>query len=178
MKTYVVACAAVALATIGVAPAAAQETGSVGLVMMSGSSVGLTIQATDTIAIRPSVAFQRSTSDNGGPADADRTTTGWAPDVSVLFYVKSWDATRLYLSPQWTYTRVTSSDDGANESKSTGHSLSAMLGAQHNLGSRFAVFGETGLARSTAKASVGGFAVGAKNTSWTTRSTIGGILFF
>ena len=178
MKTYVVACAAAALAVIGVTPAAAQETGSVGLVMMSGSSVGLTIQAADNIAIRPTVAFQRATSDNGGPADEERTSTGWAPGASVLFFVKSWDATRLYVSPQWTYARVTNSDDSANESKSTGHSLAAMIGAQHNLGSRFAVFGETGLSRSTTKASVGGFDVGGKTTSWTTRSTVGGILFF
>ena len=178
MKKYVVACAAaVALMAAGVAPAAAQETGKTGLVMTSGSLVGLTFQAGDSVAIRPSVAFLRSTSEGGGLADGDRTSTGWAPGVSVLFYVKSWEATRLYVSPQWTYSRVTASDDGQNESKSTGHSLAAMLGAQHNLGSRFAVFGEVGLSRATAE-SDNAFAIGSKTTTWSTRSTVGGILFF
>jgi hypothetical protein len=180
MKKYAVVCAAVGLALtmIGVAPAAAQETGTVGLVMTSGSTVGLTISASDNVAIRPSVSFIRSSADTGGLADGERTTTGWAPGVSVLFYVKSWDATRLYLSPQWTYSRATSSDDGANESKSTGHVLAAMVGAQHNLGSRFAVFGETGLARSTAESTLDGFGLGNKTTTWSTRSIVGAILFF
>jgi hypothetical protein len=179
MKKYVIGgmAVAVALTVIGVTPAAAQDSGTVGLVMMSGSSVGLTIQATDSVAIRPSVAFLRATADNGGLADGDRTSTGWAPGVSALFYVKSWEATRLYVSPQWTYSRTTSSDGGANESKTTGHSLSAMVGAQHNLGKRFAVFGESGLVRATTKSRVGS-AVFGKGTNWSTRSTIGAILFF
>ena len=180
MKKYLAVCASagLTLAVIGVTPAAAQEAGSVGLVMMSGSTVGLTIQASDNVAVRPSVAFLRSTAENGGPADEKRTSTGWVPGVSVLFYVKSWDATRFYVSPQWSYSRVTNDDDGTVASKTTGHSVSAMVGAQHNLGSRFAVFGETGLSRSTAKASVAGFDVGGKSTTWSTRSTVGGILFF
>ena len=178
MMKYVMAGAAAALAltVAGVAPAEAQDN-KTGVVMTSGSSVGLTFEVNDSVAIRPAVAFIRSTSDSGGLADGERTSTGWAPEVSVLFNLKSWDATRLYVSPQWSYSRTTSSDDGANESKSTGHSLAAMIGAQHNLGSRFAVFGEVGLGRATAKTRFLNV-VGGKTTSWSTRSTIGAILFF
>jgi hypothetical protein len=180
MKKYLGTCAAAAivLTAITTAPAAAQEPGSTGLVMGSGSTIGLSIKAGSSVTVRPSVAFVRSTSENGGLADGDRTTTGWAPGVSVLFQVKSWDATKLYISPQWTYTRSTSSDDGENETKSTGHSLAAMLGAQHNLSNRFAVFGEVGLGRTSTDATYFEGTVGNKSTAWTTRSTIGAILFF
>lgn len=180
MKKYGVGCSALALALMvaSVSPAQAQEAGTVGLVMMSGTSVGVSIHASDSVAVRPSAAFARLTSDNGGLADGKRTATGWAPGINVLCYVKSWDATRLYVSPQWTYSHTTSSDDGANEAKATGHLLAAMLGAQHNLGGRFAVFGEVGLGRETSKNTGLGGAIGTKATTWSTRSTVGGILFF
>jgi hypothetical protein len=180
MKKCVVVCAVVlAVTVIDVAPAAAQDAGKTGLMMTTDSSVGLTLRAGDSVAVRPSISFGRSTSDFGGLADGERTTTSWTPGVSVVFYVKSWDATRLYLSPQWMYSRSKSSDEGgANEVTSTGHSLAAMLGAQHNLGARFAVFGEVGVGRSSSE---GTNLLGAINNSghgWATRSTIGAILFF
>lgn len=179
MKTYLAGCATAALVMgLSVTPAAAQETGSVGLLMGSGSTVGLTIQVTDKVAIRPSVGFVRSKSDSGGLADGERTTTGWAPGVDVTFKMKSWDATHLYLSPQWTYTRATASDDGANETTTTGHDFAGMVGVLHNLGTRFAVYGEAGLGRSTSKATFLEGVVGGKMTSWSTRSAIGAILFF
>lgn len=181
MRNYrgVCAAAAVALLVLGVAPAAAQDAGDVGLLMTSGSSVGVSIQAGESVAIRPSISFSRSTSEFGGIADGEVTSTGWAPGVSVVFYVKSWEGTRLYVSPQWTYSRSTSSEEGSSiELKSTGHSLSAMVGAQHNLGSRFAVFGEVGLGRMSAESEPSVGIVNNKATNWSTRSTIGGILFF
>jgi len=181
MKKYGVVCAALALAVtvIGVAPAAAQDSGNTGLVMTNGSSLGLTIKMTESVAVRPLISFNRSTADSGGLADGERTSTSWIPEVHVVFYVKTWDATRLYVGPQWAYSRGKSSDEGgANEVTSTGHSLAAMLGAQHNLGARFAVFGEVGLGRSTSEGTNLLGAINNSGHSWATRSAIGAILFF
>jgi hypothetical protein len=172
MRTFRLIAAALTLTTIAVVPALAQEPGNVGLTMTSGSVVGITIEANRWLSIRPEVVFSRATIEASG-ASNDLTTTFWGPGLSLLFHVKSWDATRLYLAPEWSYTRATTS---SSDTKSTGHSLFAMVGAQHQITNRFAAFGEAGLGRSTAK-SEGQFSSNSSRT-WKTRSVVGVILFF
>jgi hypothetical protein len=176
MRKFGVGVLAAALIVIGAQAARAQEAGTVGLVMTSGSSVGLTIQATDAIALRPTISISRSTSP--GFADGERTTTAWSPGASLLLFVKSWDATRLYVSPQWVHNRATSNEAGTGELKATSNTFNAMLGVQHALGARFAVFGEVGGSRSSSESTSQGVSLGGKNTNWSSRSTIGGIFFF
>jgi len=176
MRAFKVLMATMALTTIGVMPAAAQEAGTVGLTLASESTVGLTIQATGRIAVRPEVGFTRSTSEGTG-SGGKRTTSSWSPGLSLLFYVKSWDNTRLYLSPRWLYSSLTSADAASSfESKATGNAVSAMLGAQHNITERFAAFGEVGIGRSSSKSDSG--LSSSSSNFWSTRSTVGAIVFF
>ena len=176
MRAFGISIATMALTAIGVTPAAAQEPGQVGLTMTSESTVGLTIQASRLIAVRPELGFIRVAADGGLPG-GKRTSKSWSPGVSLLFHVKSWDNTRLYLAPRWMYSTTTSADvAGSSESKSSGHAVSAMLGAQHNITGRFAAFGEVGIGRSSSKTD-SPFAF-SKSHYWATRSTVGAILFF
>ena len=176
MRTFTVVASVIVLTTMGVMPAAAQDPGKVGLTMTSESTVALTIQASDSVAVRPELGFIRSSSDGTG-LSGKRTANSWSPGVSLLFKVKSWDSTHLYLSPHWTYSRTTIDDTpSVSESKSSGHTVSGMLGAQHNITNRFAVFGEVGIGRSSSKTD-GQFST-ASSHYWATRSTVGATLFF
>lgn len=162
---------AITLTTAAAIPARAQEPGKVGLTMSTESAVGLTIEAAKWLSIRPEVGFSRATSEIAERDDL--TTTNWRSGLSVLFHVKSWDSTRLYLAPQWTHSRLTSS---TSSSKSSGDTYSGMVGAQHSLTNRFAAFGEVGLERSTSE-SESQFSTSSAR-SWKTRSSVGVILFF
>ncbi len=179
MKRYGVwTAAALALTVIGAAPARAQEPSKVGLTMSSGSTVGVLIPVGAKAAIRPSLAFARSTTDYDGDmfiADEASSTT-IVPGASVLFYLRSWENTRLYLSPQYSYARNTSSADDIETDPATSHTVNLMVGAQQQLGARFGVFAEAGLGWARHSASTPSSST--TSTSWGTRATVGGILFF
>lgn len=174
MRTFRIAAGTIVLTTIAVMPAMAQEPGRVGLLMTSDSNVGLRIEATERVAIRPEVGFIRTTSDSLG---GERTTTSWSPGLSLLFELKSWDRTGLYLAPRWTYSRTTTGDSpNTGSAKAAGHAVSAMIGAQHNITDRFGVFGEVGVGRTSSKTE-SQFST-ARAHYWSTRSAVGAILFF
>lgn len=177
MKKCGVMCAASALVltVIGASPASAQSASKAGLTMSSGSAIGVYIPLGDQVTIRPQIAFQRTTAEL--PVGGSTTATTWSPGVSLLLTLKTWDSTRLYVSPQYVYSRGNAESNGS-ESKGTAHSVTGIIGAQHTLGSRFAVFGEVGMGWSKAESKSSTGTAGATSRVWTTRSTIGGILFF
>lgn len=177
MRQFGIVALAFAMLVIGASKAAAQDARKAGITMSTGSSVGVYIPLGDNAAIQPGIDFGRSTSDYEGSQfiNDSITTTTWAPGVSLLFFVKSWDATRLYVSPQYTYAR-NSSDLDDDEPRSA-HSAAGMIGAQHRFGSRFAMFAETGLSWGRSKSTTGPTS-SVTSTAWSTRSTVGGILFF
>jgi hypothetical protein len=165
---------------VSASTASAQDTNKTGLTMSSGSSIGVLVPVGDNAAIRATLGFARATSDYVGSqfVDDSISTTTLIPGASVLFYLKSWDATRLYVSPQYSYSRVSSSSDNADARGS--HSAAFMVGAQHSLGARFGVFAEGGLGWSRSKSTVSSQFDTSSITSsaWSTRATVGGILFF
>lgn len=176
VKKVGVACAAVGLALIVVCPASAQSSSKVGIAMSSASAVGVYIPVGDRFAIRPQMVLQRTTTKPSGAAP-ETTQSMLAPGVALLLTLTNWDSTRVYASPQYVYSRATADTNGS-VSRGVAHVVNAMIGAQNQLGSRFAVFGEVGLSWSKAQNTLSTGVVGTGSRSWTTRSTIGGILFF
>lgn len=165
---------------LGASSASAQDTNKAGLTMSSGSTIGVLFPVSDKAAVRATLGFLRTTADYEGSAfiEDSITTTTFVPGASVLLYVRSWDTTRLYVSPQYTYSRLSSSS--ANASSNGQHNAAFMVGAQHSLGARFGMFAEAGLGWShseTASSSQLATALITSNT-WGTRATVGGILFF
>ena len=179
-KTFGTIVSTLAVLVAGVCRAAAQEAPKVGVTFSTGVVVGLHVEASDRVAVRAQVGVNRNTTKYDGDNFINESTTNttWTPGASVLFFVRSFDATRIYVSPQYSYVRNTSSL--SESARSTGHQLAGMVGAQHRLGSRFAVFAEAGLGWSRTKNSVTSVLDTSKitSTSFGTRSALGGILFF
>ena len=176
MKKLSFVCAALAVTVVGASTASAQSASKAGLTMSSGSAIGVYISLGDQVTIRPQIAFQRTTTELPvGVGNA--TVTTWTPGVFLILTVKTWDSTRLYVSPQYVRSRAKAKSNGS-ESTGTLHSVNGMIGAQHTLGSRFAVFGEVGMGWSKAESKSSTGTTGNTSRAWTTRSTIGGILFF
>lgn len=179
-KTCGILAAMVAVFVIGASTASAQDSPKAGITMSTGSSIGVYIPIGDAAALRPTVGFSRSQSDYDGVtfANEELTTTSLTVGASVLFYVKSWDATRLYLSPQYSFARAKSS--GNDDRASTGHALAAMIGAEHTFGSRFGVFAESGFGWSRSRNPLSSQLDESSITTTVlnTRATIGAVLFF
>jgi hypothetical protein len=164
---------------LAAAPAYAQKTGSVGLVIGGAGGVGLLWHVTDNVAIRPDISFSRLTSEStilSTTSNSRTTSVGFG--ASGLFYVGKWDSLRTYVSPQFRYTHSNStSGTPSTTTTSSGSSVNGMFGAQYALGERFAVFGETGLAYTWQP---GTTTIGStfKSHSFGTRSTLGVTWYF
>lgn len=179
MRRFGVITAAFTLMMTGASVAAAQDAPKAGLTLATGATVGVHVPVGDRAAIRLELGFGRSTTEYEGSQfiNDSITSTTLAPGVSGVFYVKSWEATRLYLSPQYSYARGTTS---LNDDVNASHALAGMIGAEHRFGSRFAMYAEAGLgwSRSKTELSGGSPASSTTNTAFGTRSAVGGILFF
>jgi|KBSSwiStaDraftv2_1062776.scaffolds.fasta_scaffold947599_2 hypothetical protein len=141
--------------------ASGQDTPKVGVTMGYPSSIGVIWHLTDGVAIRPEVSVAKSSGEFttttsfsfGGTTTTNTsvsTTETWqvGAGFSALFYVSTHDALRTYVSPRWTYTRLSSdSSSSLPQTGTAGHAnfVSASFGAQYALGRRFGVFGEIGL---------------------------------
>lgn len=197
-----------AVITMGlVAPAAsAQDDPRVGITMGYPASVGIIWQVNDRIALRPEISAQKSSAEFttttsfpfGGMTTTTTTTSTSTSDtwqagvgLSALFYLTTHDALRTYVSPRWSYTRVSSSNSSASappSSLTTGtagnaHFLSGSFGAQYALGTRFGLFGEVGVGYSHSESAPLFAAVGVVTGQSTTRtlavrSGAGVILYF
>ena len=110
-KTCGVVAVAVVALMVGGSSASAQDTPKAGITLSSGSAVGGYIPIGDAAALRPQIGFTRNHADyEGGNFVQDEiTSTSLTASAAVLFYVKSWDATRLYVSPQYSFARNSSS---------------------------------------------------------------------
>src|SRR4051812_40776 len=79
----------------------AQEPGRVGLTIAFPASVGIVWEATDNLAVRPDFAFSQASSDS---LTSSSNAAGFG--VSVLLYVRKWDALRAYVAPRFSYMRT------------------------------------------------------------------------
>lgn len=178
MRTYGILTAVCAVLTLGAATASAQDSAKTGLTMSSNSAIGILVPLGDKAAVRPHLRISRSTSDYEGSQfihDSASSTT-LVPGADVLFFLKSWDTTRLYVSPQYTYSRSSASRDGEDDEPEATHGGAFMVGVQHGLGARFGVYVEGGLNWTRNKSQSGLSSV--TTNVWSSRATVGGILFF
>ena len=133
------------------ATANAQEAGQVGITMGYPASIGVMWHVSDSVAVRPEIAFSTSSSSNDFGADTTTVSGG----ASGLFYVAKWDHVRAYVSPRFSYGHSTSDSTGTIgiTSKSSTYNVVGSFGAQYTPHKRFAVFGETGFGYNRSKAS-------------------------
>ena len=168
-------------ASLTATPALAQEPGDVGVTISAPSAIGLVWHATPRLAVRPDLSFSFSESDAevGGDLDSHSFSLGG----SVLFYTGRWDNLQTYVSPRVSYSWSSSSlvSGGTTfDSTTDGWSLAGTFGAQYMLGTRFAVFGEAGLAYSSLTAEAPSAFGDNERTTWSfgTRTLIGATLYF
>jgi len=135
------------------ANAFAQDAGQIGVTLGYPSAVGVIWHVTDNVAVRPEISFstgstESPTSSFSGLSAAlgETSSTTVTAGVSGLFYFGEWDKLRAYVSPRYTYTRLTS-DSGSTfstDTRNSAYTVSGSFGAQYQFHRRFAVFGETG----------------------------------
>jgi hypothetical protein len=141
------------------ASALAQDAGQIGVTLGYPAAVGVIWHVTDNIAVRPEISFTTGSTESPvinsglslpglsvdlGESSSTTVTTG----VSGLFYFGKWDKLRAYVSPRYTYARLTSeSAQGATfstDGRNSAYTVTGSFGAHYQLHRRFAVFGETG----------------------------------
>lgn len=139
------------------ANAFAQDAGQIGVTLGYPSAVGVIWHVTGNVAVRPEISFSTGSTDSPAlsstfslpavSADLGETSsTTVTAGVSGLFYFGQWDKLRAYVSPRYTYTRLTS-DTGSTfstDARNSAYTLTGSFGAHYQLHRRFAVFGETG----------------------------------
>ena len=178
--------------------AAAQEAGDVGVTMGYPGALGIVWHVTDGIAVRPDIAFTRSTSESttsatgvfsGAGLSSTSTSDGWGTTVgvSVLVNVRTIERLRLYLAPRLAYAHSTTDNEtgltGALTgftAKTTGVLASGSFGSQYNVHDRFAVFGELGLqyTTQTTTSDFPGSSTEAEGTTFGLRSAVGVTFYF
>jgi hypothetical protein len=171
--------------------AAAQESGSVGVVTGYPASIGVVWRVSTCVAIRPEVSLSKMSGDTTSTGVALVTSSSaWTVGVgaSALFYLADRDGLRPYISPRFSYGRNSSTTESPTSSAgaenwSDTYLIAASFGAEYSLGRRFAVFGELGLSYSrqtSAYRSTAANVIGSDSTANVvgTRSAVGVILFF
>jgi hypothetical protein len=167
--------------------AAAQDAHKVGLTMGYPSSVGILWNVSRRVAVRPEISFTWTSNEFTSALDAKSTTTATAVGggISGLFYMTTADKLRTYISPRFTYGRLTTETttqgfpNGTSGSGNT-YSAAGSFGAQYAAGDRFTIFGEVGIGYSTQDSSseVGIFGSTNATRSWSSRTGAGVVLYF
>lgn len=172
-------------------PAAAQESGQVGVAMGYPGSIGIIWQASDRMAIRPDFNFTKTTSENTG-VFSESKVGGWTLGfgLSALIYTGKTDKLRTYFSPRFAYARTQTNSDAGTPTSSSGttansYTFAGSFGAQYSLSRRFSVYGEAGLAYSRSDstfkstASLSGVATGTTTShGFGTRAAVGVVVYF
>jgi opacity protein-like surface antigen len=166
-------------------PAAAQESGQVGLSVGFPGSIGIIWHASDAIAIRPDFSFSHSHSE-GSTSDITTNSVGFG--VSALFYTgKVRDSVRTYLAPRFGYARTITKVGGPvtnPETHQNSYQYSGSFGVQYTPTRRFSVYGEAGIVYTDSEAFFDAGTTGiltggtSTNTAFGTRAGVGVVLYF
>jgi hypothetical protein len=175
--------AGLVLAGLMTTPAAAQEKGAMGLTISAPSAVGVIWHVSERVAIRPEVSFSFSETDAESANLSDVSSHSVTLAGSALFYLGRWDSLRTYAAPRFSYSWAGSStgDSGRDlDASQNAWGLAGSIGAQYNLGTRFAVFVEAGLMYSSSRIETPISIVNLERTTWAfgSRTAIGGTLYF
>lgn len=175
-------------ALLGSTAAYAQEPGRIGLTTGYPASIGLIWQATQQVAVRPELSFQRLTGDSTANGAAGAESSNWTVSVgaSALLYLGEWENLRSYFSPRFMYGRSTGDSTAVNttivSSTSSSYAVTGSFGAQYLLNHQFGVFGEAGFGytrqRNESTSSSGSFRSSSTTNSWGTRTAVGILFYF
>lgn len=131
--------------------ASAQDPGSLGLTASTSGSVGIVWHLTDRVAVRPAIDFAHiSTSGDGiytlsGVQDDNSHSSNlFGIKISALLYLGRWENLRAYVAPGYGRT-FESRTVTYTDSETSNYEVEGLFGLQYALGTRFAVFGETGV---------------------------------
>jgi len=157
----------------------AQEKGQIGLVIGYPASVGFRWNVGGNFAIRPDVAFTKSS--GVSTFSFSQESYSFETGLSALLYVKKWENVSAYVTPRISYIR-SKSNNGAFVGASVpgvnwSYLGSASFGAEYNLNRKFSVFGEVGVAY-TRFHSGSTFSVTPLTKTWNSKSGVGINLYF
>src|SRR5687768_2673105 len=164
----------------------AQEKSKIGMTFGFPASVGIIWHATDKLAIRPEFGFSWNSTE-AGTFESDSTVLTMG--VSALVYIAKWDDLSAYVSPRYTYNRLSSESSTSapvvffdeSERVQGTHAFSGSFGTQYSFGRRYGAFGEFGLAYGWSKNEIDSPLTGPgnelKSKSLSTR-TVAGLVFY
>ena len=180
----------------------AQDAGQIGISIGYPAAIGIVWHVTDSVAVRPDISFSTGSAESTAPrfdilgstvsaaSSSDSTTV--TVGVSGLLYLGKWDHLRTYVSPRFSYGRLSSSSGTTVtiDNTNSNYTTTGSFGAQYQIHRRFAVFGETGFGYSHSRTSFSsGISLPVQptfpvtttetvSTSWGTRSGAGVIFYF
>lgn len=199
MSVRLMVASAIAFLLLAATPARAQD--GVGLVAGVPASIGVLWHATSSVAFRPEFAVSRTSSEvttsvvtllpGGGVQTVSSTSRTWTAGVgaSALWYVRTIDRVRVYVSPRLIYSWGSNRTEPAVPASagpsvvttdSRGFTGSGSIGAQYTPHDRFGVFGEVGISYLRQTSDTGGI-VGPSESTLTSvgvRSGVGIVLYF
>jgi hypothetical protein len=133
----------------------AQDAGQIGVTLGYPAAVGVIWHVTDNVAVRPEISFSTGSTESPTLSPAlslvstdlgETSSTAVTTGVSGLFYFRTWDKLRAYVSPRYTYSHLTS-ESGSTisiDGRNSAYTVTGSFGAHYQLHRRFAAFGETG----------------------------------
>jgi opacity protein-like surface antigen len=165
---------------------AAQEPQKAGIVMGYPASIGVLWHVSKRVAVRPEFSFTRTSNEFTSALGTTASTTAatFGAGASGIFYLTGREKLRTYLSPRYSYARLTTGADDSAAVSTDGaghtHSLTGSFGAEYGLSNRFSVFGEAGLGYNSQKTSsaLGPARSASVTHSWGTRTAVGVVLYF
>lgn len=204
MRPLVLALSLAGLTAVLPATAVAQPTKPVAITLGYPAAVGILWHVNDRLAVRPDITLNRSETKTtftstvpalfGGSTTTSTTSTQtdttWSTGVSLLVTLADLDDLRLYLVPRVSYLRsetsseaatVGLSDLGGFTATNDGVTVLGGFGAHYMLGTRAALFAESGVQylRQSFSSGVGGTS-GTKSTvtSVGLRTAVGVAVYF
>jgi len=191
IRRFLVSC--FVLTAVTPALVCAQDTRKVGITMAYPASFGVLWHTSSKMAIRPEIAFSGTSSETTSTVanqSISNEADGWGigTGVSAIFYLRTYEHLRTYVSPRFSYTygsstsSIASTITGALPTSGTqttkGIGGFGSFGAQYMLGDRFSVFGEVGfgVVHSTTDSSAV-TAISASGNAWGTRAGVGVVFY-
>jgi hypothetical protein len=181
------------------AVAHAQDDARFGVVIAYPGSIGAEWHVSERVALRPDFTFSfngnESTNTISSPFATSSTSSSSGKSIGVglsaLFYVKRWDALRLFIAPRFGFIRATATTTNDNafpggsgppeiRNLNSTYVTSGSVGAQYRLGQRFALFGEVGAAYSDVESSTGFAGAVVETSGWSvsSRAGVGAVIYF
>jgi hypothetical protein len=172
------------------ASARAQDKHKAGITMGFPASVGVLWHVNEKVALRPELTFGGSSSETSittGTQTITINSDGWSigTGVSALFYLKTEDRLRTYVSPRFIYSHTSASSDTSGlttvpgqtplDATQTGDAWGGIgsFGAQYAVGDRFTVFGELGFGFTHSSTSRTATGTSGSGNAWGTRGGVG-----